>query len=81
MRYLITLILFLSACTEPKFVSLTDNKGNPIHTTTPEIFFSSPNQTSEWSFWYFIILAGILWLVWKEFKNLKWPKQSQKEDK
>jgi hypothetical protein len=58
---------------------MKDKAGNPIHTTTPNPFFSTPNQASEWSFWYFVILATVLWLIWREFKSIKFSKQNNKD--
>ena len=75
MKYLIPLFLFLSSCTTPQIISPLDKKGNPIHSVLKEPFFGSPNQASEWSFWYIVILAFVLWAAWKEFKSVKWPKQ------
>lgn len=80
MKYLIPLFLFLSSCTTPQIISPLDKKGNPIHSVLKEPFFGSPNQASEWSFWYIVILAFVLWAAWKEFKSVKWPKQP-KQDK
>lgn len=79
MKYLIPLFLILSSCTSPNFVYMKDKAGNPIHTTTPNPFFSTPNQASEWSFWYFVILATVLWLIWREFKSIKFSKQNNKD--
>ena len=80
MKYLIPLVIFLASCTTPQIVSPLDKQGNPIHSVMKEPFFGSPNQASEWSFWYIIILAIVFWAAWKEFKSLKWPKQP-KQDK
>ena len=79
MKYLLPLILFLASCTTPVFVTLNDRDGNPIHTATPSSFFNTPDKPSDWGFWYVIVLAFVLWLVWREFKSVKWPKK--KEDK
>ena len=76
MKYLIPLILLLASCTSPQIISPLDKKGNAIHSVLKEPFFGSPNQASEWSFWYVIILAIVAWAVWKEFKSVKWPKKS-----
>ena len=80
MKYLIPLVLFLVSCTTPQIISPLDKQGNPIHSVMKEPFFGSPNQASEWSFWYIVILAIVFWAAWKEFKSLKWPKQP-KQDK
>jgi hypothetical protein len=80
MKYLIPLVLFLASCTTPQIISPLDKQGNPIHSVMKEPFFGSPNQASEWSFWYIVILAIVFWAAWKEFKSLKWPKQP-KQDK
>ena len=74
MKYLLPL-LFLSACTSPQIVSPLDKQGNAIHSVLKEPFFGAPSQASEWSFWYVIICVLTLWLVWKEFKSIKWPKK------
>jgi hypothetical protein len=81
MKYLIALSMFLVSCTNPQFVVLKDDKGNIIHTATPQSFFSTPDKPSEWSFWYFIVLIFFAWMAWKEFKSVKWPKPAKKEDK
>ena len=81
MKYLIPLFLSLTACTNPQIISPLDKQGNPIHSVLKEPFFGSPNQASEWSFWYIIILAIVFWAAWKEFRSIKWPKQSSKQDK
>ena len=75
MKYLLPL-LFLASCTSPQIVSPLDKQGNPIHSVLEEPFFGSPNQASEWSFWYVVISAVVLWAAWKEFKSVKWPKKS-----
>jgi hypothetical protein len=80
MKYLIPLVLFLASCTTPQIISPLDKQGNPIHSVMKEPFFGSPNQASEWSFWYIVILAIVFWAAWKEFKSFKWPKQP-KQDK
>jgi hypothetical protein len=80
MKYLIPLVLFLASCTTPQIISPLDKQGNPIHSVMKEPFFGSPNQASEWSFWYIVILAIVFWAAWKEFKSLKWLKQP-KQDK
>jgi hypothetical protein len=74
MKYLLPLLL-LASCTTPQIVSPLDKDGNPIHSVLKEPFFGSPSQASEWSFWYVIICVITLWLVWKEFKSVKWPKK------
>lgn len=74
MKYLLPL-LFLSACTSPQIVSPLDKQGNAIHSVLKEPFFGAPSQASEWSFWYVIICVLTLWLVWKEFRSIKWPKK------
>ena len=74
MKYLLPLLL-LASCTSPQIISPLDKKGNPIHSVLKEPFFGAPSQASEWSFWYVIICAVTLWLVWKEFKSVKWPKK------
>ncbi len=79
LQYLIFAVTLLSSCTTPQFVTLQDKDGNPIHTATPSTFFSSPDKASEWGFWYVVLLAFAVWLVWREFKTVKWPKK--KEDK
>jgi hypothetical protein len=76
MKYLIPLILFLASCTTPQIVSPLDKQGNQIHSVLKEPFFGSPNQASEWSFWYVVIVAIVAWAAWKEFKSVKWPKKS-----
>lgn len=81
MKYLLPMILFLVSCTTPQIISPLDKQGNPIHSVMKEPFFGSPNQASEWSFWYMVILAIALWTAWKEFRSIKWPKQSSKQDK
>lgn len=75
MKYLIILVLLFASCTNPQIVSPLDKQGNPIHSVMKEPFFGSPNQASEWSFWYIVMLAIVAWAVWKEFKSVKWPKQ------
>jgi hypothetical protein len=75
MKYLIPLFLFLASCTNPEFVVMKDQQGNVIHTTTPQSFFSSPDKASEWSFWYFVIAMATIWMIWREFKSVKWPKK------
>lgn len=76
MKYLLLTFLFLTSCTEPKIVSPIDKAGNPIHSVLKEPFFGSPNQASEWSFWYVILLTITLWAAWREFKSIRWPKKS-----
>ena len=75
MKYLLPIVLLLVSCTTPQIVSPLDKKGNPIHSVLKEPFFGSPSQASEWSFWYVLICVLVLWLVWKEFKSVKWPKK------
>lgn len=75
MKYLLPLIVLLASCTTPQIISPMDKKGNPIHSVLKEPFFGSPSQASEWSFWYVIIAAIVFWVVWKEFKSVKWPKK------
>ena len=75
MKYLLPIVLLLPSCTTPQIVSPLDKKGNPIHSVLKEPFFGSPSQASEWSFWYVLICVLVLWLVWKEFKSVKWPKK------
>ena len=77
MKYLIPLILFLASCTTPQIVSPLDKQGNQIHSVLKEPFFGSPNQASEWSFWYVIICVVAVYAVWREFKSVKWPKKSR----
>jgi len=79
MKYLLPMILFLVSCTTPQIISPLDKQGNPIHSVMKEPFFGSPNQASEWSFWYIVILACVLWAAWKEFKSIKWPKQPRQD--
>jgi hypothetical protein len=79
MKYLIPIFLILSSCTSPQFVCMKDKAGNPIHTTTPNPFFSTPNQASEWSFWYIIVLAIVAWTAWREFKSVKWPSKKSSD--
>lgn len=74
MKYLIPMVLFLVSCTTPQIISPLDKQGNQIHSVLKEPFFGSPNQASEWSFWYVVILAVVLWFVWKEFKSIKFVK-------
>jgi hypothetical protein len=81
MKYLIPLFALLTSCTTPQIVSPQNKDGEPIHSVLKEPFFGSPNQASEWSFWYVIICAITFWAVWREFKSIKWPKSSQKQDK
>ena len=81
MKYLIPLFALLTSCTTPQIVSPRNKDGEPIHSVLKEPFFGSPNQASEWSFWYVIICAITFWAVWREFKSIKWPKSSQKQDK
>lgn len=76
MKYLIPLFLLLASCTTPQIVSPLDKNGNPIHSVLKEPFFGSPNQASEWSFWYVVIVAIVAWAAWREFKSIKWPKKS-----
>lgn len=80
MKYLIPAILFLASCTNPEYVVLKDNKGNIVHTATPQTFFNTPDKPSEWGFWYFVVCAFLIWLVWKEFKSVKWPKSKINKD-
>jgi len=75
MKYLFLLIVLFTSCTTPQVISPMDKKGNPIHSVLKEPFFGSPSQASEWSFWYVIITAIVLWAAWKEFKSIKWPKK------
>ena len=75
MKYLFLLIVLLASCTTPQIISPMDKKGNPIHSVLKEPFFGSPTQASEWSFWYVIICAIVLWAAWREFKSVKWPKK------
>jgi hypothetical protein len=75
MKYLIPMVLFLVSCTSPQIISPLDKQGNQIHSVLKEPFFGSPNQASEWSFWYVVILAVVIWFAWKEFKSIKWPKK------
>ena len=75
MKYLLPIVLLLASCTTPQIVSPLDKKGNPIHSVLKEPFFGSPSQASEWSFWYVLICVLVLWLVWKEFKSVKWRKK------
>ena len=74
MKYLIPMVLFLVSCTSPQIISPLDKQGNQIHSVLKEPFFGSPNQASEWSFWYVVILAVVIWFVWKEFKSIKFVK-------
>jgi hypothetical protein len=74
MKYLLSLLL-LASCTTPQIISPLDKNGNPIHSVLKEPFFGSPNRASEWGFWYVIICIITFWLVWKEFKSVKWPKK------
>ena len=74
MKFILTL-LFLVSCTTPQIISPLDKKGNPIHSVLKEPFFGAPSQASEWSFWYVLICILVIWLVWKEFKSVKWPKK------
>lgn len=74
MKFLIPL-LFLVSCTTPQIISPLDKKGNPIHSVLKEPFFGTPSQASEWTFWYIVVFAIVLWAVWKEFKSVKWPKK------
>jgi hypothetical protein len=78
MKYLLALFL-LASCTTPQIVSPLDKDGNQIHSVLKEPFFGSPNQASEWSFWYLILVAVVLGYAWKEFKSIKFPKS--KNDK
>jgi fucose permease len=78
MKYLLALFL-LASCTTPQIVSPLDKDGNQIHSVLKEPFFGSPNQASEWSFWYLILVAVVLVYAWKEFKSIKFPKS--KNDK
>lgn len=68
-------LLFLASCTTPQIVSSFDKNGNQIHSVLKEPFFGSPSQPSEWSFWYVIIAAITFWMVWKEFRSIRWPKK------
>jgi len=74
MKYLIPMVLFLVSCTSPQIISPLDKQGNQIHSVLKEPFFGSPNQASEWSFWYVVILAAVIWFAWKEFKSIKFFK-------
>ena len=74
MKFFIPL-LFLVSCTTPQIISPLDKKGNPIHSVLKEPFFGTPSQASEWTFWYIVVFAIVLWAVWKEFKSVKWPKK------
>ena len=74
MKYLIPMVLFLVSCTSPQIISPLDKQGNQIHSVLKEPFFGSPNQASEWSFWYVVILAVVIWFAWKEFKSIKFVK-------
>ena len=76
MKYLLPIILFLASCTTPEYIVLKDDKGNIIHTATPQTFFNTPDKPSEWSFWYFVVCMFVVWLVWKEFKSIRWPKKN-----
>jgi hypothetical protein len=76
MKYLLPLIL-LASCTTPQIISPLDKQGNPVHSVLKEPFFGAPNQGSEWSFWYFIMLAIVSWIAWKEFKSIKFKKESK----
>jgi len=75
MKILIGILFFLTSCTAPQIVSQVDKKGNPVHSVLKEPFFGSPSQASEWSFWYFVICAITFWVVWREFKAVRWPKK------
>lgn len=77
MKYILSLILLLSSCTTPQIISPLDKQGNPIHSVMKEPFFGTPNQASEWSFWYIVIVAIVLWVAWKEFKSTKFKKDSK----
>ena len=55
----------------------SEHYGNPIHSVMKEPFFGSPNQASEWSFWYMVLVAIVMWIAWKEFKSIKFKKDSK----
>ncbi len=76
MKHLLPLI-FLASCTNPQIVSSLDKNGNPVHSVLKEPFFGAPNQGAEWSFWYFVMLAIVSWIAWKEFKSIKFKKESK----
>jgi hypothetical protein len=80
MKYLLPL-LFLTSCTTPQIISPLDKNGNPIHTVLKEPFFSSPNQTSEWMFWYTPLFLVFTWLIWKEVRKLLTKTPPKAEDK
>lgn len=77
MKYLLPTILFLASCTTPQIISPLDKQGNPIHSVMKEPFFGTPNQASEWSFWYLIAVGIMMWVAWKEFKSIKFKKDSK----
>ena len=77
MKYILLMILFLSSCTTPQIISPLDKQGNPIHSVMKEPFFGTPNQASEWSFWYLIAVGVMFWVAWKEFKSIKFKKDSK----
>jgi len=81
MKYITLIFLFLASCTTPEFITLKTKNGEHIHTVTKDPFFSSPNQTSEWLFWYTPIFLIALWLIWKEIKSILVKKPSKPEDK
>lgn len=85
MKYLLPIILFLASCTSPEFVTLKTKTGEHIHTVSENAFFNTPDKASEWAFWYFPVVVFAVWLVWKEFKTIKFPKNkstdSSAEDK
>ena len=70
MKYLIPLVLFLVSCTTPQIISPLDKQGNQIHSVLKEPFFGSPNQASEWSFWYIIICVIVVYAIWREAKAI-----------
>jgi hypothetical protein len=74
MKYLLPIILFLASCTSPEFVTLKTKDGEHIHTVSENAFFNTPDKASEWAFWYFPVVVFAIWLVWKEFKTIKFPK-------
>lgn len=76
MKFLIPILLFLASCTTPQIISPKDKNGEIIHSVLKEPFFGSPNRASEWSFWYFVICAITFWVVWREFKSVRWPKKN-----
>ena len=74
MKYLLPIILFLASCTSPEFITLKTKTGEHIHTVSENAFFNTPDKASEWAFWYFPVVVFAVWLVWKEFKTIKFPK-------